>query len=237
MGVRLQKISYLSRLFLFTGPFLHYRRFWAEDSLVKFGVHSCKSFVRQCSQRCCAESGQTVFAPSGWFSFSASKTSPERLRKPGEFSLSRRFIAADSFPWKTNIQDASDVSSILNSASYRMAALDEVTEASAATERTMKNLPQIGTKMGVKDQYCKNSRYILESGLSRSCILSCVNFIAFIRLGNLVLLASRGLVCDLSRCFVLCSWKTSRRFSQNLGRITGNSIKVIEFRTELVLNY
>ena len=61
--------------------------------------------------------------------------------------------------------DASDVSSILNSASYRMAALDEVTEASAATERTMKNLPQIGTKMGVKDQYCKNSRYILESGL------------------------------------------------------------------------
>ena len=44
--------------------------------------------------------------------------------------------------------DASDVSSILNSASYRMAALDEVTEASAATERTMKNLPQIGTKMG-----------------------------------------------------------------------------------------
>lgn len=68
-------------------------------------------------------------------------------------------------------------------------------------------------------------------------MLSCVNFIAFIRLGNLVLLASRGLVCDLSRCFVLCSWKTSRRFSQNLGRITGNSIKVIEFRTELVLNY
>ena len=40
MRVRLQKISWLSRLFLFTGPFLHYRRFWAEDSLVKFGVHS-----------------------------------------------------------------------------------------------------------------------------------------------------------------------------------------------------
>lgn len=89
MRVRLQKISWLSRLFLFTGPFLHYRRFWAEDSLVKFGVHSlqtrrfflssllhCKSFVRQCSQRCCAESGQTVFAPSGWFSFVA------RLRLP-----------------------------------------------------------------------------------------------------------------------------------------------------------
>ena len=163
MGVRLQKnillIAAISSLRAF--PSLSkilsrrfsgkvWRPFLTDPLVFLSSLLHCKSFVRQCSQRCCAESGQTVFAPSGWFSFSASKTSPERLREPGEFSLSRRFIAADSFPWKTNIQDASDVSSILNSASYRMAALDEVTEASAATERTMKNLPQIGTKMGVK---------------------------------------------------------------------------------------
>ena len=81
-----------------------WRPFLTDPLIFLSSLLHCKSFVRQCSQRCCAESGQTVFAPSGWFSFSASKTSPERLRKPGEFSLSRRFITADSFPWKTNIQ-------------------------------------------------------------------------------------------------------------------------------------
>lgn len=111
MGVRLQKnillIAAISSLRAF--PSLSkilsrrfsgkvWRPFLTDPLVFLSSLLHCKSFVRQCSQRCCAESGQTVFAPSGWFSFSASKTSPERLRKPGEFSLSRRFITETAFP-------------------------------------------------------------------------------------------------------------------------------------------
>lgn len=163
MGVRLQKISCLSQLFLLSGPFLHYRRFWAEDSLVKFGVHSWQT-LWSFYPPCCIVNHLFVNVVKDvarslvkQFSRLAGGFLSARLRLPLKdweslgnslylgVLLQRQLSLKDQYS-----VDASDVSSILNSASYRMAALDEVTEASAATERTMKNLPQIGTKMGVK---------------------------------------------------------------------------------------